>query len=402
MSRSPRVAAVLEHARARRSRESRALRLLSLPLLLVVIVPALSGHPAPSAHGSGLAVSAALVALVASFAVVRARGAQLDSDDVALWPTVAALVLMAGAGVVLIAAQPSGSGALVLGLVAYVAGARLTLRSGLALLTCAAIATVAALAARDSRPTIAISSTVLLAALLFVMARLFRRAEADRERAELATAELENARERELESAAVAERARIARELHDVLAHSLSGLSLQLESARLLAERENAGDELQAVLGRSRMLVADGLEDARRAVRALRGEALPGLDELPELVESFRAGGLELDLRVVGAQREVRGETALAVYRAAQEALTNVARHSGAASAEVALEYAPGAVRLTVTDAGAGGRGGPPLLAGAGSGYGLGAMRERAELLGGQMSAGPVDRGFRVEIELPA
>jgi signal transduction histidine kinase len=376
---------------------------LSVPLLLVVIVPALSSRPAPSAHGSGLAVVVALVALLGSFAVVRTRGARLDRDDAStLWPTLAALVVMAGAGVALIAAQPSGSGALVLGLVAYVAGARLTLRAGLALLGCAALATVVALALRDSRPTIAISSTVLLAALLFVMARLFRRAEADRERAELATAELEDARERELESAAVAERSRIARELHDVLAHSLSGLSIQLESARLLAERDHAGQELQELLGRSRRLAADGLEDARRAVRTLRGEPLPGLDELPGLVESFRSGGLDLDFRVAGVRRPVAAETALAVYRAAQEALTNVVRHSGAASATVALEYAQEAVRLTVTDAGADGSGPPELLKGAGSGYGLSAMQERAELLGGQISAGPLDAGFRVEIELPA
>ncbi len=262
---------------------------------------------------------------------------------------------MTAAGVVIIAAQPSGTGALVLSLVAYVAGARLTRTPGLVTVSAATVATVVALAVEDSRPTIAISSSVLLAALLFVMARLFRRAQADRERAEVATAELEDARERELEAASVAERGRIARELHDVLAHSLSGLSLQLEGARLVAERERASEELQEMLARSRRLAADGLEDARRAVRTLRGDSLPGLDDLARLVEDFSRGGLEVELSVRGDRRAVSTEAGLALYRAAQEALTNTVRHSGASDAALDLEFAEATVRLTITDRGASG-----------------------------------------------
>jgi signal transduction histidine kinase len=339
---------------------------------------------------------------VGSFAVIRTRAARLEADEDAQVIMAATLAVMTAAGVVIIAAQPSGTGSLVLSLVAYVAGARLTRTPGLVTVSGATVATVVALALKDSRATIAITSSVLLAALLFVMARLFRSAQADRERAEVATAELEDARERELEAASVAERARIARELHDVLAHSLSGLSLQLEGVRLVAEREHVSEELQEMLARSRRLAADGLEDARRAVRTLRGDSLPGVDDLGRLVEDFSRGGLEIELSVRGDRRAVSAETGLALYRAAQEALTNTVRHSGATDAALDLEFAEATVRLTITDRGTSASSRPQILAGVGSGYGLSAMRERAEMLGGVVTAGPTESGFRVELELPS
>jgi len=238
--------------------------------------------------------------------------------------------------------------------------------------------------------------------LLFVVARLYISARLDRERAELASAELGDARERELEAVALAERGRIAREMHDVLAHSLSGLSIQLEGARMLAAREESSEALRDILDRSRRLAADGLEEARRAVGALRGEPLPGAADLPALIESFDASGVAVELHVTGPQRSLPPETGLAVYRAAQEALTNVVRHSRARAAGIELEYTSGAVRLAVTDAGDAGHTGRARPASAGGGYGLSAMRERAESLGGRMSAGPAGVGFRVELELPA
>jgi signal transduction histidine kinase len=344
-------------------------------------------------------ITLALAGLIGGFVAVVARPGPPGPDPRARLRTIAAILLMGSAGVVLITQQPSGTGELALSLAAFTAGARLELRGGIVLVATLTAATATALAIDAPRATTSVASSVLLAALLFLMARLYRRAQEDRERAETAAAELADARERELEMAAIAERGRIARELHDVLAHSLSGLSLQLESARLVAERDHASPELQGLLARSRRLAADGLEDARRAVRALRGDRLPTLDDLQGLVADFSAGGLAVTLDVRGAPRAVSGETGLAVYRAAQEALTNVARHSGAGAAEVRLEFAEAAVRLRVTDRGAAGA---PALTGVGSGYGLSAMRERVELLGGEVSAGPTDEGFCVELELPA
>ena len=137
---------------------------------------------------------------------------------------------------------------------------------------------------------------MLLAALLFAIARIYRRAEDDRERAEIATAELEDARERELESAAIAERGRMARELHDVLAHSLSGLSLQLEGARLVAEHERVSPELQETLSRSRRLASEGLEEAKRVAHDIASKAPVATRLAKEAVDRAYESTLQLGL----------------------------------------------------------------------------------------------------------
>jgi signal transduction histidine kinase len=374
--------------------------MLALPLVLAIVVSALTGAPHVAAHGAGLVTAISVVALVGSFAVIRARARRLDAGDESLTPTIVALIVLAGAGAALVCIQPSGAGALTLSLVAYVCGARLPLRLGIAITAGATAATViVALLANGGEHTLSTSSSVLLAVLLFVTARIYRRAEDDRLRAELATAELEDARERELDAAAVAERGRIARELHDVLAHSLSGLSLQLEGARLRAEHEEVSPELRETLARSRRLAGEGLEEAQRAVRALRGESLPGVDDLERLVAEYNAGPLTVRLSVRGERRALPSEAGLALYRAVQEALTNVVRHSGAQNADVELEFRPEDVTLVVTDHALPDR--APALTGVGSGYGLSAMRERAELLGGKVSVGASADGFRVELSLP-
>jgi len=387
---------------ARRARERRALRALALPLLLVVTIPSLTVHPRPGLHGDGLAVTLGLIAVIGSFAAVMRRAARLDVHGGGERETLASLLLMGGGGVALIVAQPTGTGQLAVSLVAWIAGGRLPLRTGLAVVVSVGVAATVAVGLRTAHPVESIATTGLLVALLFLMARLYRRAQADRERAEAAATELAAARERELRAAALGERARIARELHDVLAHSLSGLSLQLEGARVMADREPVSPELRDVLARSRRLAADGVEEARRAVRALQGEAMPGLDDLPGLVAGFQHDEARAELLVEGEPRPVAGDAGLALYRAAQEALTNVARHSGADRVTLTLVYDADHVRLVVSDNGAGRRPALPALAAAGTGYGLSAMRERVALLGGTVDAGATTEGFRVALELPA
>jgi signal transduction histidine kinase len=238
---------------------------------------------------------------------------------------------------------------------------------------------------------------MLLAALLYIVALSIRRTREDHLRTEVLLAELQDAREAEARATAEAERARIARELHDVLAHSLSGLAIQLEGARLMAARDGAKPGLVEALERAKQLSVDGLQEARRAVRALRGDDVPGPEGLPALVQDFeRDAGIAVDYAVQGEPRRLAPDAALAIYRAAQEALTNVARHSGAAHAAVRLRYEPGATRLIVEDEG------PPKPSDVGSGSGLSAMRERAALLRGTVEAGAHDGGFRVEVSLPA
>jgi signal transduction histidine kinase len=204
------------------------------------------------------------------------------------------------------------------------------------------------------------------------------------------------ARAAEAESAALAERARIAREIHDVLAHSLSAQTVHLEAARLLIER---GADRELVLERvvaARRMAREGLAETRQALSALRGDMAPVEDFLRELV-SVEGARLE----VAGESRGLPAEAGLAVRRVAQEAMTNVRKHAPGARVEMRLEYRPEEVELEFRDFG----GKEPVdnsLGASGSGYGLRGMRERAELLGGALDAGPAEEGFVVRLRVPA
>lgn len=207
------------------------------------------------------------------------------------------------------------------------------------------------------------------------------------------------ARVAEAESAALDERSRIAREIHDVLAHSLSAQLVHLEAARLLIEREPSGEFRDQVLERvvaARSMARDGLAETRQALSALRGEVSPVEDYLRQLVAAVEPG----EVTVAGGQRPLTAEASQAVRRVAQEALTNVRKHAPGADVLVRLEYLPGEVALEVRDRG--GRLPADELAVSGSGYGLLGMRERAELLGGTLEAGPGEEGFVVRLRVPA
>ena len=197
----------------------------------------------------------------------------------------------------------------------------------------------------------------------------------------------------------LAERQRLAREIHDILAHSLSAQVVHLEGTRMLLERDGDRAVALARVEQAGAMARAGLEETRRAVAALRGEAVPLADELGVLTEQFReTTGNRCALEVAGDPSALSPEARLAVVRTAQEALTNVRKHAPTASVTVALRCSTSGCELTVSDTG--GRAG--ALAGAGDGYGLVGMRERAELLGGELTAGPVETGFRVLLTVPA
>ncbi|MFJ2740123.1 sensor histidine kinase [Streptomyces sp. NPDC087440] len=231
------------------------------------------------------------------------------------------------------------------------------------------------------------------------------------------------ARVAEAETAALAERARIAREMHDVLAHSLSAQVVHLEAARLLVEREPPGPFRDGVLERvvaARRMAREGLAETRQALSALRGDRAPVEDYLREMAAMDRA-----DVQVVGARRELTADACQALRRVAQEALTNVRKHAPGAVPSILLEYGKDDITLEVRDRGRrdgkgpGGRAGPVVvarrdedpglrkpdvrreLAATGGGYGLLGMRERAELLGGTLEAGPAGEGFVVRLRMP-
>jgi len=195
------------------------------------------------------------------------------------------------------------------------------------------------------------------------------------------------------------ERLRIARELHDVLAHSISVINVQagVGLALLDSDPEQARTALTTIKAASK----EALGEVRQVLDTLRtpGDAprapAPGLDRLPELVEQAASTGLTV--AVEGTAPQLAPGADLAAFRIVQEALTNVVRHSGSRHARVRLEHAEGALRLRIDDDG------PATGADAGgSGNGLAGMRERAAALGGTIEAGPrEDGGFRVLAVLP-
>jgi signal transduction histidine kinase len=218
-------------------------------------------------------------------------------------------------------------------------------------------------------------------------------------------AALEGELEREAELAAAQERARIARELHDVVAHGLSLMVVQAEAAEAMLARspEAAAAPLHRVQETGRQSIAE----MRRLLGVLRsaGDVVPStapqpsLRRLPDLVREAADVGLRVDVEVEGDRRDLPLGVELAAYRIVQEALTNSRRHSRARVAHVRLGYASEALRVEVTDDGPGGGEHP-----APAGHGLIGMRERAALYGGTLEAGPrVDgAGFRVVALLPA
>lgn len=156
-------------------------------------------------------------------------------------------------------------------------------------------------------------------------------------------------------------------------------------------------------VARAQRIARDGLADTRRAISALRGDELPGPAVLDRLVrETSETTGIHATLTVIGEQRPLSPEIGLALYRTAQEALINTAKYAGRdGRAELRLSYRPQDVKLEIEDARSADAA-PPAPAGLTfGGYGLTGMRERAELLGGKLTAGPTEEGFRVLLRLP-
>jgi signal transduction histidine kinase len=416
---SDRVAEARSRARDRRDAQRQAMRPLGLLFIAVVVIASVQAQPAPGLRGAGLAVTLVLVAYAAAVALaISVRWARRGSAA-----QVIAASLIGGCGVALAVLQPHGPVEIAPSMGVWIAAVRLPPAPAAAVsgVITAALAVAVGLTEHPAAQS-AITAT-LVCLLLAVTGQFLRRGRESQDRTELLMAELEDAREAEAAAAALAERARIAGELHDVLAHSLSALAIQLQGARKLADRERVSDGLRATIERSAELIRAGLADARQAVGALRGDRLPTLDQLSALVEDFRRDtGADATLRVDGTSRALPAEASLALFRGAQEALTNIARYAPGAVTSVTVSYRPDHTVVTVEDhvgrppadirpaaaarsaaesgTAAGSR--PALLAEAGGGHGLAAMRERAQRAGGTARAGPTVDGWLVELEVPA
>ncbi|WP_345576268.1 sensor histidine kinase [Nonomuraea rosea] len=215
----------------------------------------------------------------------------------------------------------------------------------------------------------------------------------------------EETREEEAERRVMEERLHIARELHDVLAHHIALINVQAQVAEHMLATEP--EQAREALGHVRHAGREALEELRTTVGLLRRpgsrdelvtEPAPGLDRLPELVDSFAFAGLSLGWMLYGAPRPLPAPVDLAAFRIVQEALTNVSKHAPRATASVRISYASDEVAVDVADDGQSG----PSGISSGTGHGLIGMRERALSVGGTFLAGPVDGGgFRVHAVLP-
>jgi signal transduction histidine kinase len=388
---APSVAA-LRQARARRDAALRR-RLVPFALLAAtaIIITASRDKPGPGASGASLAVAIALAGLVvAIFGMVGRFGIGLlpGGRPVSVRTCLPMLGLLLVSSAVLYWFQPDGPG--VVGLYLAVAGSARLLsirRSGALLIACLVFFGIHQ----------SFVAAVGLAAI-YTMALFSRRIRAQEQEEERLLVQLEETRGAEVRAAALAERQRLARDMHDVLAHSLSGLVMQLEGARLLAASAPDDERLPAAIDRAHQLAKNGLVEARQAIATLRDEELPGPERIAALAEAFESDtGIPCRFTMVGQTRALGSSARLALYRVAQEALTNIRKHASPDRVDIRLEYLPAEVSLVVEDHGA-----PPYGAQTNGGYGITGMRERAELLGGAIDAGPTDDGFRVWLRVPA
>jgi signal transduction histidine kinase len=374
-----------------------ALRAVGIIGLAAILISALTTPPRPGLHGDGLLALVGLVLLVAGIASSLPRRALPEGQRLA------GLVLATAGTCLITSVQPDSAAFAGIYYVVVIAGMRFEGWFGAAIAGAALAAVVTVMAVTGDTSNGAIPGLIFSVVPWFLVMRLVRRLLARGREAEALVEELRESRAAHAESVALAERSRVARAMHDVLAHSLSALALQLEGARLLARDRGADDEVVEAVERAHHLAAGGLAEARQAIGALRGEELPGPERLGALAEAFEEhSDARCELTVSGEPHELGSEARLALYRAAQEALTNVRRHSAAERVEIALRWAADGTTLVVQDFGPGAPVvvGPP--AAGGGGYGLTGMRERAELLGGRLCAEPTDDGFRVELWLPA
>ncbi|HZO35061.1 MAG TPA: histidine kinase [Gaiellaceae bacterium] len=383
--------ASLEQTRARQQRMLRAMRPLGFVAVALVATTASQAHPRPGLSGERLGILAALVGFaVGVVGVMQTR----RRNNLAQAPFFAALVLSSAT---LVALQPKGPAILGAFIAVAAAAMRVPGRAGVAIVVLALVTLPVAEIVGKDKSGYGAALQELGVVAFYVVARLAARLAEGQEQAERLLRELEETRDAEARAAVLAERQRLAREMHDVLAHSLSGLALQLEGARLRA----AGAHDQALvdsLERAHHLARNGIEEARRAIGMLRGDELPGPERLPGLVADFeRDTGIPASITIAGESRSLGSDARLTLFRTAQEALTNIRKHARPDRVELWLAYEQRGVRLRVEDFGA-----PAAADGDGGGYGLTGMRERAELLGGTLAAGPAAEGFRVELWVPA
>jgi len=398
-----------------------AIQAVRIGVLLLVIITVPLSTPHFGRSGDGVAIALALTVSAVSWAVWSFCGNRP-------WLWVIALAVMGAAGGVLAGLTSLNSAVAIGFVVAITAGARLSAEVSAAIVaeTVAAFL-IAGIVSGATAAAITGLTCAFIGAWAFGLTRrayLLRALDA-----EAALEQTRRAHEAETQAAALAERARIAREIHDVLAHALAAVSVNLQAAEGLLEAvPDKGPELAKAVEcveRAGALTKDGMAEARRAILALREDsppertgrapqtagatadaADPATDRLTPrlraLVDEHNAGGdATVEFTIAGTPRPVGAERGLTAYRTAQEAFTNARKHAPGQPVSLTLTYGPDALTLEISNPLPGpGAEGP--LAHAGTGYGLTGLRERAALAGGTLTAAPRDGRWTVLLTLPA
>jgi signal transduction histidine kinase len=351
--------------------------------------------------------------LVVLIGIVLAGGAWLGYAPAFLRPDcravdhrISVLVLatgMVGASLVVTLGNPRNAALALPAVIALLAGGSLPLPQAAGIAACGLATFVAGyLAGPAAGFSLAVSCLVLLGGLLAGIWRSQYRVRA--EQAELAAAQTRLAEQEHVRAQVLEERTRIAREIHDVLAHTLGGLVVQLDAADALLSDGGDPERGRGLVAGARRLAVDGLDESRRAITALRADPVA----LPEALAAIAEGdsGTQISHQVLGAPHQLPPEASVAVYRTAQEALANARKHAPGAPVAMSLSFGPDQTVLHVVNdrppAYAGCVPGRPLAA-TGGGYGLEGLKERAELLGGTLQAGPDQQGcWTVELRIPS
>jgi len=370
--------------------------------LAVVVITVSVASPRPGTDSArGLAIAVALVLSAVAWIVWLLAGSSRR------WMNLGGLIVMGAAGGALAGLSPNSPGVAIGCAAAFSAGVRLRTELSLGIVA-ETIAALLVAALITGAPTGALLGYPFAFAGLWSVSLTRREFLVRAEQAEHMLAETRRAREAKTHAAALPERARIARDIHDVLAHSLAAVAVNLQAAEgLLAASTLPADNPELAkavecIDRAGTLTREGLAAARRAVLALRDDAAPLPEQLASLTGQYRAvGDLAVDFTVTGEARPLSEQASLVAYRTAQEGLTNARKHAPGQPVTLGLGFEPGQITVSVANPlpAAGDKG--PLTA-AGAGAGLTGLRERAALVGGTLEAGPAAGAWRVALRMPA
>jgi signal transduction histidine kinase len=377
-----------------------AVRAFGLVAVIISVVLADPGPGTPGLRGVTVAVTLGLSAAgwigwLVSGSTGQRRALSLGS-----------LIAMGGAGGVLAGVSPSSPAVAVGCAAAFSAGVRLKTSASLGIMAETVAACVITALLTDQPTGVVLGFPFAFAGMWSVA--MTREYLVRAEQAERTLAETRRAREAETQAAALAERARIARDIHDVLAHSLAAVSVNLQAAEGLLTAESLpvdNPELKKAIeciDRAGTLTREGMAQARRAILALREDAAPLPDQLAKLAAQYQAAGdATIQLTITGEPRPLSQQAVEVAYRTAQEGLTNARKHAPGQPVALTLTFAPRQVTVTVENPLPSASQQKPLAA-TGAGAGLTGLKERAELAGGTLETGPADGTWRIELRIPS